>query len=190
MTKYPKNLYLHFLKNRAPWELDIEEVIATGRVRPIGVGVCKGMNATQRRAWSKHMNGIQAKRRKAKAAAGLKRSAEARAERNRAVARGSRRRVNRRFAVSGVKEGQTALVLLAMRPGAWHSAPELESAAGDGVQPVLIQRLAPEGLVEKARNAKWNAGRAAKGLSAGNPRFLWRLTPAGVEARELCEMLT
>lgn len=149
-------------------------------------------------AWGRKWNRIRAARRKAAARA-------ASAERYKAQAGKSKWRFSldrcaRRTAGGRGKPptpialplGVTQLgaLLRAMQPGVWYSARELATALGlaatRAVNPALMQKALPAGYVEKARNADWDPvlHRSYNGLA---PRFLWRLTDAGVKARvEAC----
>lgn len=77
------------------------------------------------------------------------------------------------------------LILLAMRPGAWHSMPEIKATSGmpkHNVSPNM-PKLYARGLVEKAHNAD-----RPQGVVCTIPKFLYRLTAAGEAERAVLEL--
>jgi hypothetical protein len=78
------------------------------------------------------------------------------------------------------------LLACAMAPAVWYALPDLVAlvagqAPANSVKAWVYQKLAPRGLLERAENPDWDPARPAR--RQAEPRYLWRLTQAGVEAR-------
>jgi len=219
LAKRFKNRWLKFLSTPAPWDYDpvreaereqaaidlaaVKEAARRRRGRHGQPGGWSRDKQKRSRHWNKglppggarakrlsrRLNERQATSRKAKMrAAWLRRQAVDKAAR-------SSRAVLRRDPETGRTArlrypwpaGPNAALALAFRPGEWIDAPELgrRSGLGKTTWPMLYQRFEPLGLVEKGRNADWRSGTIGRGV----PRYLWRLTAAGLEYRAAVETI-
>jgi hypothetical protein len=78
-------------------------------------------------------------------------------------------------------------LLKAFEPGAWMAMADIAALSGvpyNSVKAKLNDRLLGAGLVQKAPNPEWRDLRNEFGFKVWKePRYLWSLTAAGVEAR-------
>jgi hypothetical protein len=77
------------------------------------------------------------------------------------------------------------LLACAMSPGSWYALPDLvalmPAAPRGSIKAWVYQKLVNRGLTERAANPDWDPARAAR--QQVEPRYLWRLTQEGAEAR-------
>lgn len=84
-----------------------------------------------------------------------------------------------------------ARILAAFEPGAWMALPDIRRRSGltkQQLEPKVYQRLWPIGWLERTENPDWDGSYGVRlpgwgGFGPKEPRYLWRLTDEGVEAR-------
>jgi hypothetical protein len=133
-----------FLNSRAPWEVDIEEVLRGGRLRREGPGMWHGKTETQKREISRRMNARRAALKKERARLASERVAAERAARHGERLKG-RTRDGAGRVVGDPVPAHVAPFLLKMIPGRWHSGPEL---GGQAFEKVRVKHLQRRGWIE------------------------------------------
>lgn len=195
LGKSLKTVWLRFLETPAPWEINIEGVRQATKAakrpnrtktrhrvdkrgRPVGYIRGKPDGGVQFKRWGARMNALQARRRKA-------RMIEARRRRETDRPREYQPWLCLRDPETGRMPktvypwpgGHNAAAVLAFEPGEWCAWPDVRQRAGLPKGAGTLRRLERSGLIERAQNAEWKTGQPIW----GPPRYLWRLTAAGLK---------